>query len=61
MEGFALAEFLLSGDMSAMKKELIAAQLLLTDAESMRVWRAWEQYSREVSKINEAKMAILRE
>jgi len=56
-----LAEFLLRGDVSSMKKELIAAHLKLTGGESTRVWQVWEQYSAEMSKINGTKTAILKE
>ena len=61
MKGFVLAEFLLGGDVSSLKKELIAAHLTLTDSESTRVWQVYEQYSAEMSKINGAKTAILKE
>ena len=61
MKGFVLAEFLLRGDVSSMKKELIAAHLTLTDGESTRVWQVYEQYSAEMSKINGTKTAILKE
>jgi hypothetical protein len=61
LKGFVLAEFLLRGDVSSMKKELIAANLTLTDGESTRVWQVYEQYSAEMSKINGTKTAILKE
>jgi len=61
LKGFVLAEFLLGGDVSSLKKELIAAHLTLTDSESTRVWQVYEQYSAEMSKINGAKTAILKE
>lgn len=61
MKGFLLAEFLLRGDVSAIKKELIAAHVNLTDGESTRVWAVYEQYSAEMSKVNGAKTAILKE
>jgi hypothetical protein len=61
LKGFVLAEFLLRGDVSSMKKELIAAHLKLTGGESTRVWQVWEQYSAEMSKINGTKTAILKE
>jgi len=61
LKGFVLAEFLLRGDVSSMKKELIAAHLTLTDGESTRVWQVYEQYSAEMSKINGTKTAILKE
>jgi hypothetical protein len=61
LKGFLLAEFLLRGDVSSVKKELIAAHLTLTDGESTRVWAVYEQYAEEMSKVNGAKTAILRE
>jgi hypothetical protein len=61
LKGFVLAEFLLRGDVSSMKKELIAAHLTVTDVQSTRVWQVWEQYSAETSKINVSKTAILKE
>ena len=56
-----LAEFLLRGDVSSMKKELIAANLTLTDSESTRLWQVYEQYSAEMGKINDTRTAILKE
>lgn len=44
-----------------MKKKLISAHLTLTDGESTRVWQVYEQYSAEMSKVNGAKTAILKE
>ena len=61
MKGFVLAEFLLRGDVSSMKKELIAANLTLTDSESTRLWQVYEQYSAEMGKINDTRTAILKE
>ena len=61
MKGFVLAEFLLGGDVSSLKKELIAAHLTLTDSESTRLWQVYEQYSADMSKINDTRTAILKE
>jgi hypothetical protein len=61
LKGFALAEFLLRKDVGSMKKELIAANLTLTESESTRVWQVYEQYSAEISKVNGTKTAILKE
>jgi hypothetical protein len=44
-----------------MKKELIAANLTLTDSESTRLWQVYEQYSADMSKINDTRTAILKE
>ena len=56
-----LAEFLLRGDVNSTKKELIAAHLKLTDGESIRVWQVYEQYSAEMTEINDTRTAILKE
>jgi hypothetical protein len=61
LKGFALAEFLLRGDVSSMKKKLIAAHLTLADGESTRAWQVYEQYSAEMSKVNDTKTTILKE
>jgi hypothetical protein len=61
LQGFLLAEFLLRGDVSSLKKELIAANLTLTEGESAWVWQVYEQYSAETNKINGAKTAILKQ
>src|SRR6202008_5027533 len=46
---------------SLLKKELIAANLTLTNSESTRLWQIYEQYSVEMSRINSRKTAILKE
>jgi hypothetical protein len=61
LKGFAIAEFLLRRDVGSMKKELIAANLRLTDSESTRLWQVYEQYSADMSKINDTRTAILKE
>jgi hypothetical protein len=61
LKGFALAEFLLRRDVSSMKRELIAANVTLTDSESIEVWQVYEQYSAELSKVNNRRTAILKE
>ena len=61
MKGFALAEFLLRRDVGSMKKELIAANLTLTDSESTRLWQVYEQYSAELRKVNDTRTTILKE
>jgi hypothetical protein len=59
LKGFAFAEFLLRGDVSSIKKDLIARHLRLTDGESTRIWQVYEQYAVEMSKISGAKTTIL--
>jgi hypothetical protein len=61
LKGFAIAEFLLRRDVGSMKKELIVGNLTLTDSESTRLWQVYEQYSAELSKVNDTRTAILKE
>jgi hypothetical protein len=61
VKSFALAEFLLRGDVGSIKKELITRHLKLTEHESTKVWHVYEQYAVEVGKINGKKTAILQE
>jgi len=61
LKSFGFAEFLLRGEVSSMKKELIVRHVKFTDGESTRVWQVYEQYSAEMSKINGIKTAILKE
>ena len=61
MKGFLLAEFLLRGDVSSLKKGLIAANLTLTEGESTWAWQVYEQYSAEMSRIDGTRTAILKQ
>jgi hypothetical protein len=61
LKSFGFVEFLLRGDVSSIKKDLIARHLRLTDGESTRIWQVYEQYAVEMSKIGGAKTAILQE
>jgi hypothetical protein len=61
LKGLALTEFLLRKDVGSLKKELIAANLTLTDSESTEVWQVYEQYSAELSKVNDTRTTILKE
>jgi hypothetical protein len=52
---------LLRSDIRSMKKQLIAANLTLTDSEATKFWQLYEQYSTETGKINETRTAIIKE
>jgi hypothetical protein len=43
------------------KKQLIAANLTLTDTEAMKFWPVYDQYSAELKNITETKNALIRE
>ena len=52
---------LLRRDIRSIKKQLIAANLTLADSEAPKFWQVYEQYSAETEKINDARMAIIKE
>jgi|SRR6516162_7271505 len=52
---------LLRKDLRAKRKQLIAANLKLTDAEGARFWPVYEQYIKELIAINDRKFAIIKE
>jgi hypothetical protein len=52
---------LLRKDIRSIKKQLIAANLTLTDAEATKFWPVYEQYSAEFGKINDTRTALIKE
>jgi len=52
---------LLRRDIRSIKKQLIAANLTLTDSEATKFWQVYEQYSAEVESINDKRTAIIKE
>jgi hypothetical protein len=52
---------LLRRDIRAIKKQLIAANLTLTDTEATKFWQVYEEYSADLGKINDTRTAIIKE
>jgi hypothetical protein len=52
---------LLRKDIRSLKKQLIAANLTLTDSEAAKFWLVYDQYSTELSKINDTRTALIKE
>ena len=52
---------LLRKDIRSEKKQIIAANLQLTDTEAPKFWPIYDQYTAELVKINDAKMAAIKE
>ena len=52
---------LLRSNIRSIKKQLIAANLTLTDSEATKFWQVYEQYSAETEKINDTRAAIIKE
>lgn len=52
---------LLRQDIRSQKKQLIAANLILTDAEATKFWPVYDQYSAELTKIYDTRYALIKE
>ena len=52
---------LLRLDIRSQKKQLIAANLKLTDAEATKFWPVYDRYTADLVKINDEKYAVLKE
>src|SRR6266852_6663127 len=52
---------LLRRDIRSIKKQLIAANLTLTDSEAPKFWQMYEQYSAETERINDKRTTIIKE
>jgi hypothetical protein len=52
---------LLRKDIRSVRKQLIAANLTLTDSEATKFWLVYDQYSTDVSKINDTRTALIKE
>ena len=52
---------LLRQDLRSQKKQLIAANVKLTDTEATKFWPIYDQYVAELSKVNNDKYAVVKE
>ncbi len=52
---------LMRKDLRSQKKQIIAANLQLTDAEAVKFWPLYDQYTAELVKINDAKYAAIKD
>jgi hypothetical protein len=52
---------LLRQDLRSQKKQLIAANLTLTDPEATKFWPVYDQYAAEMTKIGDQKYALIKE
>jgi hypothetical protein len=52
---------LLRKDIRSQKKQIIAANLQLTDAEAVKFWPIYDQYTAELVKVNDAKYGAIKE
>jgi hypothetical protein len=52
---------LLRKDIRSQKKQIIATNLQLSDAEAVKFWPLYDQYTAELVKINDAKYGVIKE
>lgn len=52
---------LMRQDIRSQKKQLVAANLTLTDTEATKFWPLYDQYTAELAKINDTKYAVIKE
>jgi Spy/CpxP family protein refolding chaperone len=52
---------LLRQDIRSNKKQIIAANLTLTDAEATKFWPVYDQYAAEMTKVGDQKYALIKE
>jgi hypothetical protein len=52
---------LLRKDLRSQKKQIVAANLTLTDAEAQHFWPIYDRYTAELAKINDAKLSLVKE
>jgi len=52
---------LLRKDLRSDKKQIVAANMVLTEAEAQKFWPVYDQYTAEATKINDAKLSVIKE
>jgi hypothetical protein len=52
---------LLRKDLRSQKKQIVAANMDLTDAEAIKFWPVYDQYAADLAKINDTKAALVQE
>ncbi len=52
---------LLRQDLRSQKKQIVAANMQLTDAEATKFWPVYDEYAAELAKIGDTKLALIKE
>ena len=52
---------LLRQDVQAQKKQIVAANLTLTEAEAVKFWPVYDRYSAELSRVNDTRLGLIKE
>lgn len=52
---------LMRKDLQSDKKLIVAANMVLTDAEAQKFWPVYDQYATDLAKVNDTKVAVIKE
>jgi len=52
---------MLRQDLRAQKKQIIAANMQLTEAEALKFWPVYDEYTRETTKLNDTRVSLIKE
>jgi hypothetical protein len=52
---------LLRKDVRSLKRQIVAANMDLTDAQAVKFWPVYDQYTADVTRINDTKVALIQE
>ena len=52
---------LLRKDLRSQKKQIVAANMNLTDAEAVKFWPVYDQYAADLAKVNDTKAALIKD
>jgi len=52
---------MLRKDLRSEKKQIIAANMSFTDAEAVKFWPVYDEYTRKMTKINDTRVALIKE
>ena len=52
---------LLRRDLRSQRKQIVAANVTLTDVEAQKFWPIYDQYTAELAKINDTKLSLIKE
>lgn len=52
---------LLRKDLRSEKKQIVAVNMLLTEAEAQKFWPVYDEYTAEAVKINDARLSVIKE
>ena len=50
---------LLRKDLRSQKKQIVAANMTLTEAEALKFWPVYDQYAAELSKVNDTRLSLI--